>query len=63
MSTEIKGYFIDDKGNKRDLREIDQVIDEVVFPKPTPEQAAAFAEFYKSLEGTKPDFVYDIPSE
>jgi hypothetical protein len=58
-------YFIDDKGNKRDISELSQVIDEVVFPKPTPEQAKAFEEFYEAMKDHPPTHVYalDIPDE
>ena len=60
-----RAYFVDDKGNERDIREIDQVIQDVYFPKPTPEQAEAFAEFYKSMEEVpvKEGYKIEIPDE
>lgn len=60
MSTEIKGYFIDNEGNKRDLREISQIIDDVIFPPTTPEQAALAKEFLDSMDKTTPVFAIDV---
>lgn len=60
-----RAYFVDDKGNERDIREIDQIIQDVYFPKPTPEQAAAFAEFYESVKDVPltDSYTLDIPDE
>jgi hypothetical protein len=60
-----RAYFIDEKGNERDVRELEQIIHDVVFPVPTPEQAAAFEEYYEATKDLKPTHVYtfDIPDE
>lgn len=61
----VTGYFIDTEGNKRDVREISQIIHDVVFAPPTPEQAKAFEEFHASMKDVKPTHVhtFDIPDE
>lgn len=60
-----RAYFIDDKGVERDISELDQVIHDVVFAPPTPEQAKAFEEFHASMKDVKPTHVhtFDIPDE
>lgn len=60
-----RAYFVDDKGNERDISEISQIIDDVVFAPPTPEQAKALEEFHESMKDIKPTHVYtlDIPDE
>jgi hypothetical protein len=58
-----RAYFIDDKGVERDAREISQIIDEVFFPPPTPEQAKAAQEYFEAVEKqpTENITVIDIP--
>lgn len=46
----ITAHFVDKEGNKRDLHEIKQVIHDVFFPPPTPEQAKAAAEYFAHYE-------------
>lgn len=55
-----RAYFVDDKGNERDISEISKIIDDVVFPTPTPEQSKAFEEFYEATKDIKPTHVYTL---
>lgn len=61
-----RAYFIDDKGVERDISEISQIIDEVFFPPPTPEQAKAAQEFFEAMEKQPAELITTIeipPSE
>jgi hypothetical protein len=59
----VTGYFIDAEGNKRDVREISQIIDEVFFPPATPEQAKAAQEYFDAVARQPAEniTVIDIP--
>lgn len=58
-----RAYFVDDKGVERDIREIDQIIQDVYFPTPTPEQAKAAQEYFEAVEKQPKEniTVIDIP--
>jgi hypothetical protein len=60
-----RAYFVDDKGVERDIREIDQIIQDVYFPTPTPEQAKAAQEYFEAVEKQPAGIVValDVPSE